>query len=249
MNVLVYLMNEKNREYYTATIHENSPGARIYWCTRAVEAMNLLFSIRMDIVIADLLIRKEEGVDSEGLRLLEHLRRIEDYVLLPILIVAEMEDVRFHAYHRLHSYAYFQTPLNKDEFRTVLRRLVIGIEWNLRRQETMEKRLYFRKNSELYIVEERELVRFETHSHSGHVVTVGTEFDVDIRSLRGNKMLSSGCFVRCSRCDYVNPRFIKKVDRKKVILRDELGVIYLTSSGRREVLKKISELTEYRPRE
>lgn len=245
MKIMYYSEDGEYEQLCNNVVKRASRNAKLYLCHDLATAGKTLMLDRMDIAIFNLRIRRNKNVDQEGMRFLEYLRRMPGYALTPVLILMDMEDDRFYTYNRLHAYACYQKPLNEKLFYGDVTKLVRETERQSGYPDEESTVHCFRKRNELYVVWEEELVRVEKTHDSGLVVTTEGEYDVDVRSLRRDSQLFySGRFIRCSRTNYVNPRFIRKVDRDYIRLRDAYGDVKLSKRGYRDAVRRMEELQE-----
>ena len=245
MKIMYYSPDEQYEKLCIDAVRKVSKSAKIYICHSLAAAGKKLMMDRMDIVIFNLHIRRKDDVDQEGIRFLDRLRRVPGYALTPIMILMDLEDVYYHTYNRLHAYACYRKPLNEAVFSGDMTELVRETERNAGTSEWENTIHCFRKNEELYMVLEEEVVRVEKTHDKGLVVTTEREYDVDVRALRkDSRLFYSGHFIRCSRTNYVNPKYIRKVDRDCVKLEDKYGEVKLTETGYRDVVRRMNEIQE-----
>ena len=245
MKILYHSEDGEYEKLCVNVVRKVCSNAKIYICHDLATAGKTLMLDRMDIVIFNLNLRRNRSLDQDGMRFLEYLRRMPGYALTPMLVLLDMEDARFYTYNRLHAYACYQKPLNEKLFHLDVKKLVREKDRQSGYPDEDSVVHCFRKRDELYVVREEELVRVEKTRDSGLVVTTEREYDVDVRSLRRDTQLFySGRFIRCSRTNYVNPRYIRKVDRNCIRLRDEYGDIKPSKRGYREAIRRMTELQE-----
>lgn len=240
MNVLICVREEKYAEYYKTVIREMCRDANIYRCYMLREAWPKALTTRMDLMFFDLPVREKGSEGTEWIRAMECLRRTPEYTLVPMIFITELEDIGFYAYNRLHAYACYQKPLNKRLFCRDIGELMSGISRKRAYDDFWDTVHFFRNKADWHVVRAEELVRVEKHSHFGYVVSVDHEFRADIRALRlDTELFCTGKLVQCSRSDYVNLRYIRSVEKGRILLKGKFGEVQLTAAGRTRVLQAL----------
>ncbi len=245
MNILVYIDNDRNLQFILGVIRRSSRDARVWICRSLQEAWSVVMTEYMNLMIFDLELYGREEIKREKLQFLDRLRSLQEYRYTWMFLLMDMEDVRFHGYNRLHSFACYEKPLNEDLFQEDLEHLIEAENSKKKRSSIKEDLHCFRRGRELYVVTGEELVRVESHREYGFVVTPEKKYEVDVRSIRQDaKHFGPDRMIRCSRSDYVNPYYIRIVEKNCILLKGDLGIVELSPSGRKNLLRRMRELAE-----
>ncbi len=235
MRGLLYATDQQYVSFYRSFIREIRPDAQFVFCRKASEASQIILKERVDLILADLKIITRKGMDTSGLHFLNGVRNVRGYYLVPVVLVADVDDEGPFLKEDVHCYEFFRKPLNQEAFREKIGPLLRYADEG-RISPDIRALHFFRKRKCLYPVSEEELVRFELHSHNGLIVTLQDSYDVDIASLRKDEeLLSSLAFLQVSRCDYVNKKYIQKIEQDKIVLKNDMGEVFLTDTGRENV--------------
>ena len=74
-------------------------------------------------------------------------------------------------------------------------------------------------------------------------------YDVDAEAIRSDAgLVDYERFIKCSRSDYVNPEYVRGISRDSILLDRNMGRVYLTPSGRRNLdlyLRKLRNIQAY----
>ncbi len=247
MDGLLFATDQKYVEFYQDAIREGCPGTRLNLCQSGVEMIDTLFKTDVAFLLVDLAISRSGKIDDISMQELYSVRQDDRFRYLPLVLVTDLDDERFFAYNRLHCYAYYHKPLNKEVFLSdvipCFRHAVS--EHDLKEQ--MQALYTIKKSRSVYFVPECELVRYEKQRHKGMIITMDEEIELDIKNLsRMKRLMTSDSFVQCSRRHYVNLGFIHKVGSDNVQLRGGYGEVELSPDRREVVLRRMDEEAEKR---
>ena len=242
MRGLIYVTDQTYVEFYRTLVRQNCPKTQLVLCDSIKDARNAMLERHMDFFLADFVVVRNKGMDISGFRFLESVRSVTEYRFTPIFLVTDMADERLFAYNRLHCYCYYQRPLCMNLFREDLIPYLSYLEKNSGKEKREEQVYFFRNRTALYTVSESELVMFKMQTRRGTVYTTDGSFEADVRVLRNCKELTgSDHFVKCNRECYVNPDFIRRVDRDQVVLKRNFGTVRLTECGKKNLERKMKK--------
>ena len=249
MNGLIFATDRKYVHFYREKIREACPDTRLIVCCSVPEVKMSLDRKSTAFLLADFNIATPDGPDREGMQFLYDLRNGTEFRYLPLVVITDLEDEKYFAYNRLHCFAYFRKPLNKDLFLQdvipFLQHSVDGTKW----KEQIECLHIIKKRREAYYVPECEMVRFEMHSPKGYIITMDDEIEIDVKNMKGmTGLLSSKRFVQCSRADYVNMDFIRRVGSRTVELQGKFGEVTLSEERRQDVISRLDKRAEEKGR-
>ena len=75
------------------------------------------------------------------------------------------------------------------------------------------------------------------------------EIEIDVKNMKGmTGLLSSKRFVQCSRADYVNMDFIRRVGSRTVELQGKFGEVTLSEERRQDVISRLDKRAEEKGR-
>ena len=249
MNGLIFATDQQYLQFYRASIREACPDTRLIECGSVPEVKQSLDRRSTAFLIADFKISKPDGPDREGMQFLYDLRMGEEFRYLPLVVVTDLEDEKYFAYNRLHCFAYYRKPLNEDLFlQDVIPYLKHSVE-RAKWKEQIECLHIIKKRRDAYYVPECEMVRYEIHTHKGYIITMDDEIEIDVKNMKGMKeLLSSKRFVQCSRADYVNMDFIRRVGSRTVELQGKFGEVTLSEERRQYVISRMDKMAEEKGR-
>lgn len=236
MKIICFIEETKNEAFYRQVIKEGCPEAEVLLFRKGKDALASSLLQPADLLLADLCIRRRTGSQDAGFLFLETFRRNPLQKYTPLIIVSDVDDEELYSYSQLHSYACFTKPLNRGIFRTEVGGL---IRYHAAERERVLRNLLnptcsFLTKEGVLMAREEEIVRFELHSKYGLVVLEGKAYSVNAGHLRTErKLLESRWFLQCNRSDFVNIRYVRRVDREKVILEPCGEAVYLSEQGRK----------------
>ena len=244
INILMYLEDEGHLSFFKEVFEEYSADVKLSVCHDPDEAMMLAAMERVDLLVADLKMVKGGRTCFKGFLFLDRFRSRPEFRFTYMLVISDLEDERFHGYNRLHCYGYFTRPLNERLFRSEVIPLCGYLEMLRALLEKAEDPIHcFRRRSDILVFRESELVRFEIHKKHGHIVTVDGEYDVAVEPIREDDgLVCSERFIRYARYDYVNTGFIRGMRGDRILLYGDLGEIYYTPLGRRNLEQYFSKI-------
>ncbi len=244
IHILMYLEDEGYLSFFKEVFEEGSTGVKLSVCHEPEEVMMLAAKERVDLLVADLKMVKGGRTSFKGFLFLDRFRRQPEYRFTYLLVIADLEDEKYHGYNRLHCYGYFTKPLNEKLFRSEVIPLCGYLEILRTLLEKAEDPIHcFRRRNEILVFRESEMVRFEIHKKHGHIVTLDGEYDVAVEPIREDDgLVCSERFIRYGRYDYVNTEYIRGMRGGRLLLYGNLGEIYYTPLGKKNLEQYFSRI-------
>jgi len=241
MKILLLATDMKYVEFYKKVIMEVCPGSRLFLC-RTVGDAGEVIPRGVDFILADLLLSDHGKQKFNGLEFLCWVRRSKGYLLAPIVVVTDLWDADNHMCKEVRCYSYFQKPLNKALFIEEIVPVLREAEYRSLRSD-VNLLHFFKKNGEFYVVKDADLIWYKSKTHEGSIRVGEKELDVDVQSIRNSETLEhSDRLIRCDRGVFVNIDYVLKVGKDKVILCEDMGVLDISDSGRKNLLDRMGEI-------
>ena len=241
MKILLLATDTKYVEFYEKVIRETCPGSRLYLCGTVGDAGEMI-PRGVDFILADLLLSDHGKQRFDGIEFLNWVRRSLGYLLVPIVVVTDLWDANDHLCKEIRCYSYFQKPLNKALFIEQIVPVLREAEYRSLRSD-VHLLHFFKKNGDFYVVKDEDLIWYKSKTHEGSIRVGEKELDVDVQSIRNSETLEhSDRFIRCDRGVFVNIDYVLKVGKDKVVLSEDMGVLDISDSGRRNLLDRMDEI-------
>ena len=167
------------------------------------------------LFLVDIILDSRKPDDIAGLRFVETIREIPKYQFVPVIIITQLYDEAFTAFHNLHCYGYVEKPYDGDK----LRRLIeSALKVPLNNSESRQF-LYYRKDGVLFSVECAEIMYIEANLRKVNIYSKNDEVTIPYRTIASIIAdLPSSLFVQCHRHAIVNRRFIDSIDKPNRII-------------------------------
>lgn len=228
--VLILEDNLITREHIKALVNEIDIKTMIFTFEHTSDAYHCALENTVDLFIVDVILDTGRPGDSSGLRFIDSIRRIENYVFTPVLFVTSLEDSRLYTYEELHCYRFFEKPFDAKELQDEVRHC---LKFSNRKQE--KKKLYFRKEGVVLSIKQENIVYVESRNHLMQI-HLKNEEALTIPYITLKRFLTeadSQDFIQCSRSTVVNLEYIRNIDFSNGIIRlhhskqsVEIGIMY-----------------------
>lgn len=239
-NCLIIEDNYSQRETIKQVIQESAVNTRIYTVDNITGAYKLLLENVIDLFVVDIVLEPDKRGDTSGVKLVNIIRGIPQYMFTPVIFVTSLEDPKMFAYSKLHCFGYLEKPFNFREARTIIDK---ALKYTTPRNEC--DTLCLKKEGVLYPFPIDQIVYIESCNRSVfiHKADGDTERMPYMACRQILDEANNTSLLQCSRSVIVNRDYVKAVDRTNCILemkgsgvRLDIGVTYA-----KQVLEDLSE--------
>ena len=192
---------------------------KLYIARNITEAESLLNDDDIDILILDAVYKKEKQEEYLGISLVEELREMDKYVLLPVIFITSAVEMREHAYKELNCLSFLPEAFEEDALLKVLRK---ALQYSTYRDE--ENYVLLRKSGMLYPIQVRDIVYVEMenrllfiHLKDGRLLKVPHKTMQELY-----EEADAACLVQCNKSMLVNRAYVSEINLLKeyLVLRD-----------------------------
>ncbi len=199
------------REGLVKIVAQIQPEAEILSTDNVREAMALLKGSKIDAFFLDIQLAQE----GSGYELAKDIRRIERYVMTPIVFVTGVRQMELQAYRTIHCYYYLHKPFGKGEVEKILREIfTYGIE-----AQKEEPTFKLSERSYNIVLKQSEIMWLESKNRHLLIKTEKEVIDLPGASLlKTYERLEKDLFVQCHKSFIVNQQLIQKIDFTQQVL-------------------------------
>lgn len=148
-----------------------------------------------------------------------------------LIISADMEGDLEYVVNQLKCDLFLTRPRLRDAMKDEIAEF-IQLNTGVSQLRNLDRRFFFASGRKVYILQEHEILLYESTDKVGVVVTREQKLIVDVRDLRKKwGIRGSEKFVRCNPCDYVNIDYIREYDRHWLILEWVNNPVPVTKIG------------------
>lgn len=241
-NVLIMDSNAEHVERVINLALEVTDNIEIYTADSLADAYRVLMEITIDIFIADIVLDMTQPGDTSGMRLIERMRKIQKYVLTPVIFTTAEKDPTLYAFTELNCLSYLTKPCSANEFKKAFEKAL-----NYRTERDEESAVIYRRGGALYPLKVKNIIYIESSSHIMHVHMCHGK-DVYVPYKTCNKFMVEAdvdYLVQCSRSVVVNRNWVLGFDLTKniIILKNNLGILDIGSTYRKKIKKEFMRKT------
>lgn len=172
----------------------------------------------VDVFVLDI-----ELLDYPGTQLADQLRRMEQYVLTPILFITSDGCRELEAYRNVQCYKFITKPFETEAVKTILKTVIQhGI-----RKEAPQDRLMLKQRGYTLSVLQQDILYLEAVGRKISVVTRYEVLEVSKQTLGGLLTHLNQGFFQCHKGFVVNKAWISGIDRvhQTIVLNEKRGAI------------------------
>lgn len=221
--ILILEDNAVVRGFIKEVINNLEIKTEVYDFDNLLEAYQCALEKQIDCFIVDIILDTKVPGDTSGLKFVESMRKIQTYILSPIIIVTSLEDAKMYAYERLHCYSFLEKPFSDKQ----LQALLLECLGMVIRKEN--KTLYFNIDNVIMVADVCDIVYVEKVGRGIQIHTrrLG-ELKVPYKTIKAF-IAEAECpdMMQCSRFCVVNRNYIQNYDQSNCIIQlvDDLGKI------------------------
>jgi len=229
-NILILEDNVLMNEHLQKIVREVDNRNQIISVINVKDACQCILEKRIDLFIIDIILDTSVPGDSSGLKFVDRIRKISNYLFTPVIFVTSLEDAKLYTYEKLHCYSFIEKPFDSEKLKMLVRECL-----NFPSLEERRKTLYFRKDGIILAVDREDIVYAESINHNMNIHTIqGDVLEIPYITLKKlREEADSANLIQCSRSTIVNIVFIDNVDIPNQIIRlkedygkVEIGIVY-----------------------
>lgn len=207
--------NFLQRETIKQLIKETSANIRVYDVDNLLGAYKVLLENVIDLFIVDIVLDTAKKGDTSGVKLVNIIRTMPQYMFTPVIFVTSLEDPKMFAYSKLHCFSYLEKPFSYGEAKEIFKS---ALGYTSPRSENDV--LCLRKDGALYPFRIDQIAYIE--SVNRHLTIHKTNGDsVQMPYMTCKRILEEAnntSLFQCTRGVIVNRDCIKAVDRTNCVL-------------------------------
>lgn len=202
----------------------------VYTVTDVAKAYKILLERTIDIFLVDIILSESKPSDTEGIKLVEHIRKIPRYMFTPVLFITSLEDTTGYAYKDLNCLGYVEKPFSPEHVKRLVEKAL-----NFPKLEGQNTTFCFRKEGILYPIKIADIVYMDSYNHVINVHTAnGDVLEVPYKTLKEVfAEMDAECMMQCGRRTIVNKDYVVNLDiaNRYITLKDipekiEIGKVY-----------------------
>lgn len=233
--VLILEDNPATVTYLKQIIDEMDIKMDVFSFDTVQEAYQCALENPIDLFFVDVILDTKVPGDTSGLKYIESIRRIQRYVLVPIVVLTALEDSKMYAYEKLHCYSFVEKPFEPQQIKRLIGQCFSYYE----KEMEEEKTLFFRKEGIIFAVDVGEIVYVSIQKQMMHIHTNKND-TLSIPYISLKRFLTdanSDCFIQCSKNCAINKKYIENIDytNRYIRLKDNLGGVEIGMRYRNQI--------------
>lgn len=218
-------------------IDESDVKADIYIFDNVKDAYQCALEKPIDCFLVDIILNTKFPGDTSGLQFVDNIRKIQKYVLTPVIFMTSLEDTKLYTYEKLHCYCFLEKPFRPEILKTLLEQCFVNAE--TKRNKTM----YFQADGVVMAVDLPEVVYVETIRRELyiHTLKLGT-LKVPYKTIKAFlQEADSEDLIQCSRYSVFNRAFLKNYDpvNRMIHLKEDRGILEVGRHFKKAVEEKL----------
>lgn len=221
-NVLIAESNGLQRKRIIEAVYaaamELNVKVKIYRAVNTIRAAKILEQNDIDMLILNTVYQKMPNKELPGIRLVEWLRTVQKYSLLPVIFVSPDMEQRKYVFKELNCIGCQPFAFKDEVLEKILKK---GLHYTTCRDA--EKEVWLRSQTKLYPVRVKDILYIASGNRevkffmrNGSLVEVAYRTLVDVK-----KKLESRYLLQCERGIIVNTAYIDRIEEKTIFLSAE----------------------------
>lgn len=208
-SVLILEDIESTRSALAKAVREVRGDIEVYAVDTLDKAYALAFTKNITVFMVDIILTVKQPNDTSGIKFIQQIREHAKYMFTPVIFISKLEDPKFYAFCKLHSYAYIEKPFSMEEVKAVFED-AIRYPGSIKNSE-----LCMRNDGILYPVKPEDVIYVECEQKLLHIYTING--CINIPNVPMKKLLkeleeSGASFQQCNRHTIVNWKYIENID-------------------------------------
>jgi hypothetical protein len=227
--ILLYSEDRKQNELVREAVMMSGYEGKLLYADNREAALEQLRAVPVDLLIASIRIRRGEADDYSEYRFLEEVRSLQKKAKL--IISADEEGDLEYVVNQIKCNLYLTRPRLREAMKDEIAEF-IRMNFGVSQLRSSDRRYFFRYGRKVYILQEHEILLYESTDKEGFVFTREKKINVNVQDLRTDGGIrGSARFVRCNPCDHVNIDYIREYDRHRLFLMGVKNPVHVTKSG------------------
>lgn len=232
--ILIVEDNPIQLEGLKCLVAEVAPDAVIYTATDETGAYKILMEKTIDVFMTDIILNKDKSGDIAGIRLVEKIRTISQYMFTPVIFITSLEDSSGYAYKDLNCLGYIEKPFSPDEVKKMVKKAM-----NYSTIKEKDTTICFRKDGILFPIMVDDMVYIESHNRSINIyLQNGDVFEVPYFTCK--QILEENdtdSLMQCSRNTIVNKKYIYNIDfiNRYITLKNNMGKVEIGITYKKKI--------------
>lgn len=208
LKILIVEDNRAHMEALTRILKELDNDLRIYSAYDLKTAFCMGLEQHIDLFLVDIILETDKPGDVSGLNFVQEIREIAKYKFAPVIFITALEDPKLYSYSQLHCFKYIEKPFDAQQVRQTVRE---AMEFPSRSRD--DKYVYFRKDGIVYSKCIKEIVHIVSSKRKIVINCINDVLEVQYKTCEEIlKELDTDIFIRCSRYDIINRKYIDHID-------------------------------------
>ena len=205
-------------------VHQLNSGVVVRIANNLTDAYHILMENVIDVFLIDIILKTVTMGDTAGIRLVENIRKLPQYLFTPVIFVTSLEDPEMYCYKGLNCIGYIEKPYDKNQVTALVEK---ALHYTTQRDENI--RITFRKDGILYPVELKKIIYIESIDHILHIhMNDGDVMEIPYKTCKQiMEEVGSERMLQCSRSTIVNREYISSIDivNQCITLKGNLGSV------------------------
>lgn len=206
--ILIVEDNELIRNSIIKIIRKIDDSIEIISTEYSSKALDISIRSNIDIFILDIGLK-----DYSGIKLGQELRKLNKYIITPIIFITSMINEELKAFREIHSYAFITKPFKKEKVKNIFAPIIQSFTEN-----HQENNLTINQKEETYIIPMNEIIYIESQLKRIYIHTLNDEYEIKTYTLNKLIEILNDDFIRVHRSYIINKKYITKIDRTKWVL-------------------------------
>lgn len=206
--ILIVEDKELIRKSIIKIIREIDDNIEILFEDYAAKALEIAKLSDIDIFILDIGLR-----DYSGIKLGHQLRKLNKYIITPIIFITSIANEELEAFREVHSYAFITKPFKEEKVKKILTPIIENCINNEK-----ESYLTIKQKEDIYSIPVNEIIYIDSQLKRIYIHTTKEEYEVKTYTLSKLMKELSSDFIRVHRSYIVNKNYIIKIDRTNCVL-------------------------------
>ena len=219
-NILILEDSAENRETIRSIVEACDSAGEIFCTDNVSDAYKITMENDISLFLVDIILSPKDPGNIAGIKFVDKIRSVPRYQFVPVIIVTQLYDEMFTAFHNLHCYGYIEKPYDENRLRSLIES---ALKMPLENHAETEF-LYYRKDGVIYSVACDNIVYAEASMRK--IILHTTDENIMIKNKTIHEILKelpAVHFVQCHRSMIVNRQYIQSYDKTNRVITMKNG--------------------------
>ena len=230
--VLIIEDNKTQLEMLKKLVLEVNAEAVVYTASEVKAAYQIMMEKIIDAFLVDIILDVTKPGDTSGIKLVEKIRTIPQYMFAPVIFITSLEDTTRYTYTDLNCLGYVEKPFSPDRVKQLIKR---ALYFSTEKETEKEAVHCFRKEGILYPIKIKNIIYIESINHIVNIyLSEGGALTIPYRPCKQLlDDLNASVLIQCSRKAIINKDNKENIDltNRYIALRGiqtpvEIGITY-----------------------